>query len=98
MQAAQEPAGSIERFLMVAAFAVSGYSSTAGRTSKPFNPLLGETYELVHAEKGFRAVVEKVAGPSRPQCNACNLVTPTQRGESCSQLIAGGCKPCHRPQ
>ncbi|CAK0773385.1 hypothetical protein CVIRNUC_004060 [Coccomyxa viridis] len=59
-EAAQEPAGSIERFLMVAAFAVSGYSSTAGRTSKPFNPLLGETYELVHAEKGFRAVVEKV--------------------------------------
>ena len=66
MQAAQEPAGSIERFLMVAAFAVSGYSSTAGRTSKPFNPLLGETYELVHAEKGFRAVVEKVADPQGP--------------------------------
>ncbi len=60
MQAAQSPAGSIERFLLVAAFAVSGYSSTAGRTVKPFNPLLGETYELVHAEKGFRAIVEKV--------------------------------------
>lgn len=59
-QAAQSPAGSIERFLLVAAFAVSGYSSTAGRTVKPFNPLLGETYELVHAEKGFRAIVEKV--------------------------------------
>ena len=60
MQAAQSPTGSIERFLLVAAFAVSGYSSTAGRTVKPFNPLLGETYELVHAEKGFRAIVEKV--------------------------------------
>ena len=66
VQAAQEPAGSIERFLMVAAFAVSGYSSTAGRTSKPFNPLLGETYELVHAEKGFRAVVEKVVNLQGP--------------------------------
>ena len=44
----------------MAAFAVSVYCSTAGRTSKPFNPLLGETYELVHAEKGFRAIVEKV--------------------------------------
>ena len=63
-QAAQEPKGSIERFLLVAAFAVSGYSSTAGRTSKPFNPLLGETYELVHAEKGFRAIVEKVGHPN----------------------------------
>lgn len=50
----------MERMLYVAAFAVSGYSSTAGRTSKPFNPLLGETYELVHADKGFRAIVEKV--------------------------------------
>ncbi|CAL8470152.1 g9694 [Coccomyxa elongata] len=58
--AASYPPGSQERMLYVAAFAVSGYSSTAGRTSKPFNPLLGETYELVHAEKGLRAIVEKV--------------------------------------
>lgn len=48
----------------MAAFAVSGYSSTAGRTSKPFNPLLGETYELIHPEKGIRAIVEKVLHPS----------------------------------
>lgn len=50
--------------LYVAAFAVSGYSSTAGRTSKPFNPLLGETYEIVHPEKGLRAIVEKVQRPT----------------------------------
>ncbi len=36
------------------------YSGTAGRTNKPFNPLLGETYELVCAEKGFRMLAEKV--------------------------------------
>ncbi len=59
-QAAAEAPGSVGRMLLLAAFAVSAYSSTAGRTSKPFNPLLGETYELVHAQKGFRAVVEKV--------------------------------------
>ena len=35
------------------------YSGTAGRTSKPFNPLLGETYELICAEKGFRMLAEK---------------------------------------
>ena len=40
--------------------AASRYSGTAGRTNKPFNPLLGETYELVCAEKGFRMLAEKV--------------------------------------
>lgn len=55
------PAGSLERMVRVAAFAISPYSSTEGRTSKPFNPLLGETYELVHVEKGFRYISEKVS-------------------------------------
>lgn len=53
-QAAQLPPGSMERLLRVAAFAVSPYSSTPGRTSKPFNPLLGETFEYVCPEKGVR--------------------------------------------
>ncbi len=35
----------------ICAFAVSGYAGTAGRTTKPFNPLLGETYEFVCQEK-----------------------------------------------
>eukprot|EP01097_Dermamoeba_algensis_P003710 TRINITY_DN2539_c0_g1_i4.p1 TRINITY_DN2539_c0_g1~~TRINITY_DN2539_c0_g1_i4.p1 ORF type:complete len:345 (+),score=62.41 TRINITY_DN2539_c0_g1_i4:479-1513(+) len=38
----------------------SGYNSTS-RVCKPFNPILGETYDLVHAEKGFRALVEQVS-------------------------------------
>lgn len=54
------PAGSTERLLYIAAFAVSGYSGTAGRASKPFNPLLGETYEMVCQEKGIRLLAEKV--------------------------------------
>ncbi|KXS17775.1 Oxysterol-binding protein [Gonapodya prolifera JEL478] len=52
----------ITRILYVASFAVSGYASTllrAGR--KPFNPLLGETYELVRQDKGFRFISEKVS-------------------------------------
>lgn len=36
-------------------------SSTPGRTAKPFNPLLGETFEFVCPEKGFRFVAEKVS-------------------------------------
>jgi len=45
---------------LVAAFAVSGYSSAFWRTHKPFNPLLGETYECLREDKGFRYIAEQV--------------------------------------
>ncbi|DBA86398.1 TPA: hypothetical protein ACH3X2_005620 [Trebouxia sp. C0005] len=51
---------SIERMLHVAAFAVSGYSGTNNRTLKPFNPLLGETFEFQYPEQGWRGIAEKV--------------------------------------
>ena len=51
---------SLMRILNVAAFAVSGYSSTEGRMCKPFNPLLGETYEADYPDKGLRFFSEKV--------------------------------------
>jgi hypothetical protein len=49
------------RILYVAAFAVSGYASTESRPCKPFNPLLGETYEADYPEKGIRFFSEKVS-------------------------------------
>lgn len=52
---------SLMRILNVAAFAVSGYSSTEGRICKPFNPLLGETYEADYPDKGLRFFSEKVS-------------------------------------
>ena len=51
---------SFMRILNVAAFAVSGYASTEGRICKPFNPLLGETYEADYPDKGLRFFSEKV--------------------------------------
>jgi hypothetical protein len=51
----------MERLCCIAAFAVSGYTATllrAGR--KPFNPLLGETYELVREDMQLRFISEKV--------------------------------------
>lgn len=63
-------AGSTERILYVAAFAMSNYSSTVGRTGKPFNPLLGETYELSLPEKGYRYVSEQVS--HHPPISACH--------------------------
>ncbi|XP_039003256.1 oxysterol-binding protein-related protein 1C-like isoform X2 [Hibiscus syriacus] len=52
---------SLMRILNVAAFAVSGYFSTEGRMCKPFNPLLGETYEADYPDKGVRFFSEKVS-------------------------------------
>ncbi|KAK9368997.1 Oxysterol-binding protein-domain-containing protein [Lipomyces kononenkoae] len=49
------------RMIYVAAFAASEYSSTINRVAKPFNPLLGETYEYCRPDKGYRFVVEQVS-------------------------------------
>ena len=51
-----------EQLAYVAAFTVSAFSSTAIRTGKPFNPLLGETFELDRAEdRGFKLITEQVS-------------------------------------
>ncbi|KAI5079641.1 hypothetical protein GOP47_0005120 [Adiantum capillus-veneris] len=58
------------QILNIAAFAVSGYSSTEGRACKPFNPLLGETYEADYPDKGVRFISEKVS--HHPMIVACH--------------------------
>ncbi|GFN99798.1 oxysterol-binding protein [Plakobranchus ocellatus] len=50
-----------ERMIYVAAFAVSSYASSYYREGhKPFNPLLGETYECIREDKGWRFIAEQV--------------------------------------
>ncbi|XP_043697083.1 oxysterol-binding protein-related protein 1D-like isoform X2 [Telopea speciosissima] len=61
---------SLMRIMNVAAFAVSGYASTEGRQCKPFNPLLGETYEADYPDKGLRFFSEKVS--HHPMIVACH--------------------------
>lgn len=61
---------SLMRILYVAAFAVSAYASTEGRICKPFNPLLGETYEANYPDKGLRFFSEKVS--HHPMIVACH--------------------------
>ncbi|XP_042471503.1 oxysterol-binding protein-related protein 1D-like isoform X4 [Zingiber officinale] len=61
---------SLMRILHIAAFAVSGYASTEGRQCKPFNPLLGETYEADYPDKGLRFISEKVS--HHPMVVACH--------------------------
>jgi len=51
-----------EQLAYVAAFTVSAFGTTAIRTSKPFNPLLGETFELDRSEDfGWRLITEQVS-------------------------------------
>lgn len=46
---------------LVAAFSVSSYSTTVHRIAKPFNPMLGETFELDRMEDmGLRSLCEQV--------------------------------------
>ncbi|KAK0149439.1 Oxysterol-binding protein 1 [Merluccius polli] len=53
---------SLEQLCYVAAFSVSSYSTTVHRTGKPFNPLLGETYELDRGrDSGYRSLCEQVS-------------------------------------
>ena len=52
---------STEQMCYVAAFTTSSYSTTASRTGKPFNPLLGETFEFDRTEDlGWRSLAEQV--------------------------------------
>lgn len=46
-----------EQLAYVAAFTVSAYSTTATRVNKPFNPLLGETFECDRTDDlGWRSM------------------------------------------
>lgn len=62
--AANKPGSSFERLIYVTAFAVSYLSSIRVKERairKPFNPMLGETFELVREDRGFRFLAEKVS-------------------------------------
>ena len=58
---AASSADSFEQLAYVAAFTVSSYANTTLRTGKPFNPLLGETFECDRMEDlGWRSFAEQV--------------------------------------
>ncbi|KAF3768869.1 hypothetical protein M406DRAFT_273366 [Cryphonectria parasitica EP155] len=79
---AADRSDSIERLLYIAAFAASEYASTIGRVAKPFNPLLGETFEYVRPDKNYRFFIEQVS--HHPPVGAAWAESPrwTYYGES----------------
>ncbi|XP_063542299.1 oxysterol-binding protein-related protein 3-like isoform X7 [Cydia strobilella] len=65
----------LDRMSLIAAFAVSAYAASAHRAaSKPFNPLLAETYEYVRGERDFRFIAEQVS--HHPPISACHAESP----------------------
>ncbi|TNY21033.1 exodeoxyribonuclease V [Rhodotorula diobovata] len=75
LDAAAAESDSTKRIAFVAAFAMSNYSSTIGRIAKPFNPLLGETFEYVNTRKKYRYQSEQVS--HHPPMSACMGQSPS---------------------
>uniref|UniRef100_A0A8C7XV50 Oxysterol-binding protein n=1 Tax=Oryzias sinensis TaxID=183150 RepID=A0A8C7XV50_9TELE len=60
-----------QRMVYIAAFAISGYSTATFRNRyKPFNPVLGETYECIREDRGFQFISEQVC--HHPPISACH--------------------------
>ncbi|TGZ83669.1 hypothetical protein EX30DRAFT_353664 [Ascodesmis nigricans] len=90
LDAASSTADTGEQLLLLAAFAISGFSNTRAKERsirKPFNPLLGETYELVREDRQFRFLAEKICHrpvvmaihASSPNWQFCQSPQPTQK-------------------
>ena len=61
LHTAAECKTTVEEMCYVAGFTIGAYASTAVRNTKPFNPLLGETYEFDRSDDlGWRALCEQV--------------------------------------
>ncbi|XP_066917849.1 oxysterol-binding protein-related protein 1-like [Clytia hemisphaerica] len=58
---ATETEDSLERLLLVSVFMISCNASTESRIGKPFNPLLGETFELIREDMDFKICAEQVS-------------------------------------
>uniref|UniRef100_A0A673FEB4 Oxysterol-binding protein n=1 Tax=Sinocyclocheilus rhinocerous TaxID=307959 RepID=A0A673FEB4_9TELE len=60
-----------QRMVYIAAFAISGYATAQYRSRyKPFNPVLGETFECIREDRGFRYISEQVS--HHPPISACH--------------------------
>lgn len=75
--AASTKISATERLMYITAFAISYFANNRVKERairKPFNPMLGETYELVREDLGYRFIAEKVSHhPVRMACQAESL-------------------------
>uniref|UniRef100_A0A4W4ENQ5 Oxysterol-binding protein n=1 Tax=Electrophorus electricus TaxID=8005 RepID=A0A4W4ENQ5_ELEEL len=74
LDTANETDDPYQRMVYIAAFAISGYGTAQYRNRyKPFNPVLGETFECVREDRGFRYIGEQVS--HHPPISACHAVS-----------------------
>ena len=70
----------IDRMKYVAGFFISSTSIHVCRLSKPFNPLLGETFEYVSSDKFFRICCEQVSHHPPISAYHAESIKPTNFG------------------
>ncbi|XP_061520198.1 oxysterol-binding protein-related protein 3-like isoform X2 [Phycodurus eques] len=71
LETANKTSNPYQRMVYVATFAITAYTSSYYRAgSKPFNPVLGETYECDRPDKGFRFIGEQVS--HHPPVSVCH--------------------------
>lgn len=99
-QCLREPAAlaqhSVMRLLHAATFAIAGYASTYGRIKKPFNPLLGETYELVECGRcggGIRHISEQVGHHPPVTAFHCESLRLDESSGGPTFVFSGGVEP-----
>jgi len=51
----------VKRLMLVTTYMVSCYAPVAARFGKPFNPLLGETFEMIRDDLGIKLIAEQVS-------------------------------------
>lgn len=74
-----------EQISLVAAFTMSTYSTTSERVAKPFNPLLGETYECDREDDlGWKLISEQVSHHPPILAQFCE----SKNGWKCSQELS----------
>nr|XP_061808273.1 oxysterol-binding protein-related protein 3-like [Nerophis lumbriciformis] len=71
LDTANKTSNPFQRMVYVATFAITAYTSSYYRAgSKPFNPVLGETYECDRPDKGFKFIGEQVS--HHPPVSVCH--------------------------
>ncbi|KAL9054855.1 MAG: hypothetical protein Q9162_003887 [Coniocarpon cinnabarinum] len=81
-----------KRLLLVSTFALTALTSSRAKeraVRKPFNPMLGETFETVREDLGFRFIAEKVSHhPVRIACQADGGASSTKTSGAWSYVHA----------
>ncbi|XP_075262774.1 oxysterol-binding protein-related protein 1-like isoform X2 [Convolutriloba macropyga] len=91
----------ISRMVLTSTFVIINLHSLVDRLNKPFNPLLGETFQLVDDEMGYRFIAEQVSHHPpiaafnfqssfcQFNCNSAPIISFGGLGQSIQVRVAG---------